>query len=399
MASSCYETDRHCRRVASLARSVAEHMGVDRVICDSLESAALEHQNFRLSRLRKNDFVLPGIAGMILHRFAGGTNEFGRSIESAAAILRACDALDESAEFAAYEARPLAGAIQDFMADAGQWPCEVGSGLLRLIRPGAPIEPGERLPVLPSAAAALLRLQSETVSAAELAGVAERDPVFAKRLLGLANSATFGPPIEIRSICDAVLRIGVPLAHKALVAASIGPLFASAKLCAIWRHSQEIAAIAHELAPQCGCHPHEGWLAGLLHDIGLLIFASQPAADCSREEAWRHAGFPRAYTETIVWGMDHATAGADLLAQWNVPPDLVEAVRHHAAPELSDSPLAALLYIANAIDREVTDAEEAGEPEPLASRFRLATALSRTNLPASLVESFSRESQIFAIAC
>ena len=399
MASSCYETDRHCRRVASLARSVAEDMGVDRVICESLESAALEHQNFRLSRLRKNHFVLPGTAGMILHRFADGTNDFGAAIESAAAILRACDALDESAEFAAYEAQQLTAAIRDFMADAGQWPHEVESALRHLVPPAIQIAPGEKLPVLPSAASALLRLQSETVSAAELAGVAEQDPVFAKRLLGLANSATFGPPNEIRSIRDAVLRIGVPLAHKALVAASIGPLFASAKLRAIWRHSQEIAAIAHELAPQCGCHPHEGWLAGLLHDIGLLIFASQSAADCSREEAWRHAGFPRVYTETIVWGVDHATAGADLLAKWNVPSDLVEAVRYHAAPELSDSPLAALLYIANAIDRQVMDAGEGGEPEPLASRFRLATALSVTNLPASVVESFSRESQIFAIAC
>jgi putative nucleotidyltransferase with HDIG domain len=393
MASSCYETDRHCRRVASLARSVAEYMRVDRTICESLESAALEHQKFRLPRLRQNDFAFPGAQGMILHRFAGGTSDFGPSIESAAAILRACDAFDESIEFSAYHAQPLAAAVQDFMADTHQWPRDVASAFRRFVRPRVQSEPAERLPVLPAAASALLRLRSETVSAAELAGVAEQDPVFAKRLLGLANSAAFGPPNEIRSILDAVLRIGVPLAHKALVSASLGPLFASGKLRAVWRHSQEIAAIAHELAPQCGCDPHEGWLAGLLHEIGLLIFASRAAADCTREEAWRRTGFPRNYAETIVWGIDHANAGADLLAKWNVPSDLVEAVRHHAAPELSDSPLAALLYIANAIHRE------SGEPEPLVSRFRLATALSITNLPASVVESISRESPIFAIAC
>jgi hypothetical protein len=39
---------------------------------------------------------------MILQLFAGGTNDFGAVIESAATILHACDALDESAEFAAY---------------------------------------------------------------------------------------------------------------------------------------------------------------------------------------------------------------------------------------------------------------------------------------------------------
>jgi len=393
MATSCHETDRHCRRVASLARSVAEYMRVDRSICESLESAALEHQKFRLARLRQNDFAFPGVQGMILHRFAGGTSDLGRSIESAAAILRACDAFDEAIEFSAYDAQPLAAAVLDFMADTSQWPRDVASAFRRFVRHRVPVELAERLPVLPSAASALLRLQPETVSAAELAGVAEQDPVFAKRLLGLANSAAFGPPNEIRSIRDAVLRIGVPLAHKALVSASLGPLFASGKLRAIWHHSQEIAAIAHELASQCGCHPHEGWLAGLLHEIGLLIFASRAAADCAREEACRRAGFPRNYSETIVWGIDHANAGADLLAQWNVPSDLVEAVRYHAAPELSDSPLASLLYIANAIHCEP------GEPEPLVPRFRLATALSRTNLPDSVVESVSRESPIFAIAC
>lgn len=389
MASSCYETDRHCRRVASLARSVAENMDVDPVISQSLESAALAHYKFRLTRLRQSDFALPGTAGMILHRFAGGPWDLGPSIDSAAGILRLCDALDESAEFAAYECQPLTAAIHEFLSDA----VELTPALQHLVRANVPIDPAERLPVLPSAASTLLRLDSETVSAAELAGVAELDPVFAKRLLGLANSAVFGPPNEIRSIRDAVLRIGVPLAHKALVGASLGPLFASGKLRALWRHSQEIAAIAHELASQCSCHAHEAWLTGLLHDIGRLIFASRSAAECAREETWRRAGFPRCYAETLVWGTDHATAGADLLAKWNVPANLVEAVRHHAAPELSDSPLAALLYIANVIDAEPDD------PEPLASRFRLVTALGIAGLPESVLQSFSRESPIFALAC
>ena len=393
MASSCYETDRHRRRVASFVRLIAESLGVNSVLCESLWAAALEHQKFRLARLRTNDFAITGSAGMILHRFAGGTSDFGPEIESAAAILRTCDALDEAVEFSPYNAQPLRVALEDFLLDTELCPDEVISALRELIRPFATTEPAERLPVLPSAATALLRVQSDSVSAAELAGIAEQDPVFAKRLLGLANSAAFGPPNEIRSICDAVLRIGVPLAHKSLFAASLGPLYASGNLRALWHHSQEIAAIAHQLASQCGCHPHEAWLAGLLHDIGLLVFASRSSAECAREEAFRRAGFPRAYAETIVWGIDHATTGADLLARWNVPSDLVEAVRYHAAPELSDSPLPALLYIANVIDRDVN------EPGPLASRFRLATALSLTNLPASAVESISRESPIFAIAC
>src|SRR5205807_8276903 len=98
--------------------------------------------------------------------------DFGPSIESAAAILRTCDALDEAIEFSPYDAQPLPAAIRDFMLDAE--PGDVISALGDLIRPGSAINATERLPVLPSAAAALLRVQPDTVSAAELAAIAEK---------------------------------------------------------------------------------------------------------------------------------------------------------------------------------------------------------------------------------
>ena len=149
MASSCYETDRHSRRVASFVRSVAESLGVDPVLCEPLCAAALEHQKFRLARLRTNDFAITGSAGMILHRFAGGTSDFGPAIDSAAAILRTCDALDEAVEFSPYDAQLLRVALEEFLLDAEPCPDEVISALRELIGPCATTQPPERLPGTP----------------------------------------------------------------------------------------------------------------------------------------------------------------------------------------------------------------------------------------------------------
>jgi putative nucleotidyltransferase with HDIG domain len=392
MASSCYETDRHCRRVASLARRIAESIGVDAAVRDALDCAALEHQKFRLRRLRRTESAVPGITGLILQSFAGGSGAADASIRIASDVLRICNAFDEAIEFAIYESRPMNTAIHEFLNDEDAWPPEVFAPLRALVQPSEKTAHSGNLPILPNAVSALLRTDPETICPAALARIAERDPVLSGRLLGLANSAAFGPRQEIRSVRDAILRIGIPVAHKALIAAALGPLFASGSLRALWRRSCEVAAIAHELAPECGCHAHEAWLAGLMHDIGRLVFASGSAAARRREEAWLQEDFPLSYIETIAWGIDHAQAGADLLASWNVPARFVEAVRHHAAPELTGSALSALLYLAeNAISAR-------GYPLDLASGYRTSKALFSTGLAASALESIRREAPVFMLA-
>jgi putative nucleotidyltransferase with HDIG domain len=366
-------------------------MGLHPAVRDSLYCAALEHQKFRLSRLRQTRSALPGEAGLILQSFAGAPAA-GPVMGLAGDILRICDALDQAVEFAVYESRMANAVLDEFFDDGHPWPPEVFAALRSQVQPEGKVTRSKSLPVLPAATSALLRTDPETVSPAELAALAERDPVLSGRLLGLANSAAFGPQLEIRTLLDAILRIGVPMTHKALIAATLGPLFASGSLRALWRHSCEVAAIAHELAPECGCEPHQAWLAGLMHDIGRLAFVSGSAAACRREESWLGDGFPLSYTETIVWGIDHAQAGADLLASWNVPAAFVEAVRHHAAPELSGSALSALLYLAENASRIRS------YPVDLASDYRNSKALFTTGLAPSALASIRREAPVFALA-
>lgn len=388
------ETDRHSRRVASLAGQVAERIGVAPAVCTALHRSALDHQKLRAPVLRRQG-VSEATVGAILRIFAGADqrNE-AASVKAAAAILALCDAFDESMEFAVYECRPFEEAIGEFFRDAEGWrPCAL-SALRDMIAPDRSFDTPDAVPVLPQAASALLRISPESVSPAELASITERDPALTARLLGLANSAAFGSRTEIFRVCDAVLRVGVPFAHKALLAAAAGPLFVSARLRNLWRHSQEVAAIAHELAPDCGCDPNQAWLGGLLHDVGRLAFETRAASLCAREQALVQSGFPLSYAEFMVWGTDHASAGADLIASWGVPASVVDAVRHHAAPEIAEGPLSGLLYIADTLSR----ANDPSEAPDLAAEFRIATALATAGLSRRALESVHREAAVFALA-
>jgi HD-like signal output (HDOD) protein len=51
----------------------------------------------------------------------------------------------------------------------------------------------------------------------------------------------------------------------------------------------------------------------------------------------------------MILGTDHAQVGAQILAQWSFPPDVVDAVRWHHDPDLSDrtSIRTDIVYLAN----------------------------------------------------
>jgi HD-like signal output (HDOD) protein len=89
----------------------------------------------------------------------------------------------------------------------------------------------------------------------------------------------------------------------------------------------------------------EGLLLGLVHDFGALAiqFAPRETRDISARLAER--GCPATYVERLLFGCDHGEIGADILAQWDFPDHLIEAIRFHHQPERSDGALAAFVYL------------------------------------------------------
>jgi putative nucleotidyltransferase with HDIG domain len=150
-------------------------------------------------------------------------------------------------------------------------------------------------------------------------------------------------------------------------------MFGSGGLVELWKHSQAVATMAQNLAMRCGADPEAAWTAGLLHDVGRIVFEKAPAPVVREEKAFVAAGFPLAYAESMIYGKDHAALGSDLLEMWGVPQEIVESVAFHHRPEATDSLLSGILYFAE-------DAAEGGQSGDPSREMRLSSAAALTGL-------------------
>ena len=228
-----------------------------------------------------------------------------------------------------------------------------------------------RLPVFPGLALKALGQGSDSgMNFAQLYELAMSDPVLAGDLLQVANSSS--PSRRIANIGQAITSIGMHAARKVLMAAVLRPFFLSARLTELWNHSVTIAQCAERLATISGrADPAEAFLSGLVHDVGALAMEKLNGEAAAARERILQCGCEPIFVERILCRFDHAELGGDILQRWNFPEGLSEGVRRHHQPEQTESPLSAILYLA-----EYWCASE----EDLPSAFRLNLSLDRTGL-------------------
>src|SRR5690606_29453736 len=148
---------------------------------------------------------------------------------------------------------------------------------------------------------------------------------------------------------------GLNAVKNIAVAASLGTMFRGAKLCEgftakdLWTHCVAVAVAARDLAKQAKLPiADEAFLAGMIHDIGLLV-ALQVWPEKVRLvcEQVRASGRPFCEVEREVLGVDHERLGAALCEKWNFPKSCqVVAGHHHRPAELGESGRALVTVIA-----------------------------------------------------
>jgi len=224
----------------------------------------------------------------------------------------------------------------------------------------------DTLPALPGAYEDIVRcVQRPDTSLMQAAAIIGTDPSMTATLLKVANSAFFGPPRPVTTLERACSFLGMEIIaglvlSGALVAAQPA-LFAAGGPLAGWPdHSLRVAAMARDLAVAESLGDalvNQAFLAGLMHDVGLLVLAMQgreggvfrPGAGPWREPLDDH----------------HALVGAYLLASWGFPDAIVEGVAWHhdvARHVRSDAPVAQLIYVADrfAVSADLATPETAG---------------------------------------
>ena len=211
----------------------------------------------------------------------------------------------------------------------------------------------KELPPLPVVVQKLLKtLQDENSSADDVMKVLSSDQALASKVLKLVNSSFYGLSGQVSTPSRAVVILGFAAVRNLAVGLSAARLMNSAgrgHMMDFWDHSVAAASACQILAHKVGYpDPEEAFIAGLLHDIGLVVL--EIAAPGELAEAMAGGPDVQLASEEKLLGLTHARAGGMLLKHWKLPKPLCDAARFHHTPQVvsgSDDPLVSLVALAD----------------------------------------------------
>ncbi|MBU1002282.1 MAG: HDOD domain-containing protein [Proteobacteria bacterium] len=269
--------------------------------------------------------------------------------------------------------------------------------------PKAPVDPFELLrhemglPSLPTIYAELQEvIAAPGTSAGNVAHVISRDTGLTASLLRLVNSSFYSFPSQIETISRAVTLVGTAQLTTLAIGTTVMKLFSDipdelVSMETFWRHSIATGILARNLARRAGeKDPERLFVAGLLHDVGLLMMYQAIPDKCRLVHSFvRDHGAILHSAEMNILGFDHAMLGGMMLRKWNLPYPLVNAVLRHHTPDKSEEHLEpTLVHIANNLAGAL-DGTAHGEPfiQPLNIIAWDATGLTSEDLEATALES------------
>jgi HD-like signal output (HDOD) protein/ActR/RegA family two-component response regulator len=229
------------------------------------------------------------------------------------------------------------------------------------------------LPVRPELYSRLTEaIANPDAEAADIARIVSRDVALSSKVLHLTNSAFFGSRRSFISVEQAVAFIGVRMLRKVVLSAEVFTTFepeeelAGVSLDAEQRHALCCAGIARAIAADAE-QAEYAFLAGMLHDIGKLVWATNAPRlmrELNRRRVPGQSLMPE--IEEAETGSLHGRVGAYLLGLWGLEHPLVEAVAYHHDPasvEASRLDLPTIVHVADALAHEIEN-ERSGVAAP-----------------------------------
>jgi len=183
-------------------------------------------------------------------------------------------------------------------------------------------------------------LASENVSFGKLAELIEKDTVVAGNVLRMVNSALYGRRGEVSSVRHAVSLMGVVKLRNTVMTLSMSQMWNSVRMPKGWnsarfnQHAVGVAVMADLIAQKADIdYPEGAFVAGLLHDIGLLLLGiALPGEFVEIRRLHEAGGRPVHECEEEVLGLGHAELSAVALHRWNLPDQIQKAVRYQHRP-------------------------------------------------------------------
>jgi HD-like signal output (HDOD) protein len=229
----------------------------------------------------------------------------------------------------------------------------------------ARLENVENLPTLPAVVRQLqVLIDNPRSNMAQIAAVITRDQAIATRIIRLTNSAFYGLSGRITSIQHAIVLLGLNTVKNLVTGVSVvktfgklpgAPLFDREKF---WLHTFACALCARAIATDLKAEePEDYFLAGLLHDMGILIldqFFQTEFIEILQRSTIDRIDYIDA--EKAVLGLTHEEVGEFVAMKWKLPEVLMHSIRFHHKPTLAGSCCAGsapLIFVVHLADTTV----------------------------------------------
>lgn len=244
------------------------------------------------------------------------------------------------------------------------------------------------IPPLADTAQKIIKLRVDpNASVDDITSVVETDPALAAQVVSWAASPYYASPGRIRSVEDAIVRVlGFDLVINLALGLALGKTLSLPKdqpqqATPYWQQSIYTAAVIEGLtrAMPRAERPETGltYLAGLLHNFGYLllahVFPPHFSLICRHLEVNPH--LDHTYVEQHLLGISREQIGAWLMGVWDMPQELVTALRFQNDPEYSGehAPFANLVCLATRLlrTRGIGSGPDVGVPDALLERLHL----------------------------
>ncbi len=233
-----------------------------------------------------------------------------------------------------------------------------------------------KLPTLPEVTLRVREVAADPdAGVEELAAEIVRDAALTARLIRIANSPMLRGRIEVRTLPQAVTRLGFYYVRDLSTALAMEHTFepkcdiAKLLMKRIARRSRDIAALSHVLARHCtALPPEQALLAGLMHCVGAL-----PLLVALHEH---DSGGLDADELFSLIERRHSDIGSTLLRHWRFPEDIAcvpAAYRDGSRDSAGDPDYADVVTVADMLCQPRERVPELGEVGA-AQRLGLRTA-------------------------
>jgi len=258
------------------------------------------------------------------------------------------------------------------------------------------------LPSMPTALEQVTRLMNDPNSSlSDVAKAISGDPSISLKTLRLVNSAYYGLGQEVKTVDHAVVLLGGKVVKNLVLSATVFDAIEGAAERFIL-HTVGCGVAMRSLYKQpalaaCLESADEGFVFGLLHEIGRVLLAEYLPDECNEIGLLVEGGMPTYLAERQIIGVDHAEVGAKLAERWRLSDHIIGALAGQYEIARCDERfrvVAAYLQLANLMCESSGLSSERHENAILEDSAWTLTGMTREDIPAVLEHFFEARHEI-----